>query len=204
MRLMAGETPSDRRPDGAGAAPVRGDASGSGVGPVGETWLGLTDGPLPVDEVACWIRRPDCGAVVVFRGDARDHAEGREGVTALEYEAYESQVVPRLGRLAEEARNRWPDVGRIALIHRTGPLAIGEAAVVVAVSSPHRDTAFDAGRWCIDTLKETVPIWKREAWAGGEHWGVDAQHVVDVPVTGVPGDDRGSRGPGTDVGEVPR
>ena len=57
MRLMAGETPSDRRPDGAGAAPVRGDASGSGVGPVGETWLGLTDGPLPVDEVAC-LGRP--------------------------------------------------------------------------------------------------------------------------------------------------
>jgi molybdopterin synthase catalytic subunit len=127
------------------------------------------------------IGRPDCGAVVVFRGDARNHAEGRPEVTALGYEAYESQVVPRLGRLAGEARNRWPELGRIALIHRTGPLAIGEAAVVVAVSSPHRDTAFDAGRWCIDTLKETVPIWKSEAWAGGEDWGVDAQHVVEVP-----------------------
>ena len=160
--------------------------NGPASGPVDGIRAGLTDEPLPIDEVTRWIGRPDCGAVVVFRGDARDHAEGRRDVTALEYEAYESQVVPRLGRLAGEARNRWPDLGRIALIHRTGPLAIGEAAVVVAVSSPHRDTAFDAGRWCIDTLKETVPIWKREAWAGGEHWGVDAQHVVDVPDSGRP------------------
>ena len=59
-------------------------------------------------------------------------------------------------------------------------VVVGVMAGVVAVSSPHRDTAFDAGRWCIDTLKATVPIWKREAWAGGEHWGVDAQQVVDV------------------------
>jgi len=176
MRPMADETRPAGRADG--------DTDGRAVGPEDDTWLGLTDGPLPIDEVACWIGRPDCGAVVVFRGDARDHADGRPDVTALEYEAYETQVVPRLGRLAAEARNRWPDLGRVALIHRTGPLAIGEAAVVVAVSSPHRDTAFDAGRWCIDTLKETVPIWKREAWSGGEHWGVDAQHVVDVPVSG--------------------
>jgi len=179
MRPMAGKTPSDGRPGGAGPGTVPDLVDGSDD----ETWVALTDGPLPVDEVTRWIGRPDCGAVVVFRGDARDHAEGRPDVTALEYEAYESQVVPRLGRLAGEARNRWPDLGRIALIHRTGPLAIGEAAVVVAVSSPHRDTAFDAGRWCIDTLKETVPIWKREAWAGCEHWGVDAQHVVEVPVS---------------------
>ena len=169
MRLMVNETCPDGRPDEDGDEHVGDD-----------TWLGLTDGPLPVDEVACWIGRPGCGAVVVFRGDVRDHAEGRPDVTALEYEAYETQVVSRLERLAAEARNRWPDLGRVAMIHRTGSLAIGEAAVVVAVSSPHRDTAFDAGRWCIDTLKATVPIWKREVWAGGEHWGVDAQHVIDV------------------------
>ena len=111
-------------------------------------------------------------------------------MTALEYEAYDAQVVPRLGRIADEARRRWPDLGRVALVHRTGPLEVGEAAVVVAVSSPHRDTAFEAGRWCIDTLKATVPIWKSETWDGGESWGTDAQHVVDVegsngPVGGV-------------------
>ena len=66
------------------------------------------------------------------------------------------------------------------MVHRVGPLAISEAAVVVAVSSPHRDVAFDAGRWCIDSLKSTVPIWKREKWEGGESWGLDAQHVADV------------------------
>ena len=169
LRPMANEIRPDGRPEEHGGEHVGDD-----------TWLGLLDGPLPVDEVACWIGRPDCGAVGVVRGDARDHADGRPDVTALEYEAYETQVVPRLERLAAEARNRWPDLGRVAMIHRIGPLAIGEAAVVVAVSSPHRDTAFDAGRWCIDTLKATVPIWKREAWAGGEHWGVDAPQVADV------------------------
>ena len=154
--------------------------------------LELTSDPLPVEELTRWVGQPDCGAVVVFCGNARDHAEGRPGVTALEYEAYDAQVVPRLGEIADGARQRWPDLGRVALVHRTGPLEVGEAAVVVAVSSPHRDTAFEAGRWCIDTLKATVPIWKSETWDGGENWGTDAQHIVDV---------EGSNGP---VGEVAR
>jgi len=144
-----------------------------------DTWLGLDSGSLPVDEVTRWVGRPDCGAVVVFTGNARDHSDGRDGVTALEYEAYESQVVPRLAGVAAEARSRWPVLARVAMLHRIGPLAIGEAAVVVAVSSPHRDAAFDACRWCIDSLKSTVPIWKRETWDGGESWGLDAQHVTD-------------------------
>ena len=124
-----------------------------------DTWLGLGSGALPVDEVTRWVGRPDCGAVVVFTGNARDHSEGRVGVSALEYEAYESQVVPRLAGVAAEARSRWPVLARVAMLHRVGPLSIGEAAVVVAVSSPHRDAAFDACRWCIDSFKSTVPIW---------------------------------------------
>jgi molybdopterin synthase catalytic subunit len=124
--------------------------------------------------------RPDCGGLVLFSGTARDHAEGRPGVQKLEYEAYDEQVVPRLTAVADEARARWPDVGRIALLHRTGPLEIGESAVVVAVSAPHRASAFEAARFCIDTLKRTAPIWKREVWAGGESWGLEAQHIVDV------------------------
>ena len=125
-----------------------------------------------------------------FGGSVGDGEEGRSGGTALEDEAYDGRGGPRLGRIADEARRRWPDLGRVALVHRTGPLEIGEAAVVVAVSSPHRDTAFEAGRWCIDTLKATVPIWKSETWDGGQSWGTDAQHVVDVegsngPVGGV-------------------
>ena len=96
MRPMANETRPDGRPEKHGDELVGDD-----------TWLGLTDGPLPVDEVACWIGRPGCGAVVVFRGDARDHTEGRPDVTALEYEAYETQVRSEERRVGKECRSRW-------------------------------------------------------------------------------------------------
>ena len=147
---------------------------------VGDTWVGLSSSPLPVGAATDWVVRPDCGGTVVFSGTARDHADGRSGVHALTYEAYEAQVVPRLLVVADEARKQWPVIGRIALLHRTGTLAVGESAVVVAVSAPHRDEAFAGARYCIDTLKQTVPIWKKEAWDGGESWGLDAQHIVDA------------------------
>ena len=149
-----------------------------------ETWTGLADGPLPVDVASAWVVRPDCGAVVVFSGTARDHSEGRPDVGRLEYEAYEEQVVPRLDAIARAARTRWPELGRIALLHRVGEVPVGESAVVVAVSSPHRGEAFDAARFGIDTLKATVPIWKREEWSGGSSWGLEPQHVVEVEVEG--------------------
>jgi len=148
--------------------------------PGGDTWLGLSAAPLPVAEALEWAVRPDCGGVVLFSGTARDHAAGRPGVEALEYEAYESQVVPRLEAVADEARVRWPVLGRIALLHRVGVLAVGDSAVVVVASAPHREEAFAAARFCIDTLKRSVPIWKRETWAGGESWGLEAQHIVDA------------------------
>ncbi|MBK5223599.1 MAG: molybdenum cofactor biosynthesis protein MoaE [Acidimicrobiia bacterium] len=145
-----------------------------------DTWVGLTDETLPLGHAAEWVVRDDCGAVVVFSGTARDHAEGRPGVSLLEYEAYAEQAVPRLAAIADEARIRWPGVGRIALLHRTGPVPVGESAVVVAVSSPHRAEAFDAARFGIDALKSTVPIWKRETWDGGDSWGLEAQHITEV------------------------
>lgn len=145
-----------------------------------DTWVGLSDEPLPVDGASGWVVRPDCGASVVFSGTARDHAEGRPGVSLLEYEAYTEHAVPRLDAIASEIRTRWPDVGRIALLHRVGPVPVTESAVVVAVSSPHRDVAFAAARFGIDTLKATVPIWKRETWDGGRSWGLEAQHVTEV------------------------
>ena len=145
-----------------------------------DTWVGLTDEPLPVQDASTWVVRPGCGAVVVFSGTARDHAEGRPGVSLLEYEAYTEQVVPRLAQIADELRVRWPDVGRVVLLHRTGPVAVGESAVVVAISAPHRDAAFAAARFGIDTLKSTVPIWKHETWEGGRSWGLEAQHVTEV------------------------
>jgi molybdopterin synthase catalytic subunit len=148
--------------------------------PAGDTWIGLSGAPLPVAEAAAWAVRPDCGGLVLFSGTARDHAEGRPEVQRLEYEAYEEQVVPRLAGVAAEARVRWPVVGRIALLHRVGILEIGESAVVVAVSAPHRDEAFQAARFCIDTLKRSVPIWKRESWSDGESWGLEAQHIGDA------------------------
>lgn len=146
-------------------------------------WVGLTEEPLPVGAAADWVVRPDCGGVVVFSGTVRDHAEGRPGVSLLEYEAYAGQVEPRLAAIAAAARSRWPDVGRLVLLHRAGPLAVGESSVVVAASAPHRDEAFDAARFLIDTLKSTVPIWKKEVWDGGEDWGLDAHAVADVPGT---------------------
>ena len=107
----------------------------------------------------------------MFTGTVRDHAEGRTGVERLEYEAYEEQAVAKMEGVAASARDKWPGLGRIALLHRTGRLEVSDVAVVVAVSAPHRDEAFEAARFCIDTLKAEVPIWKKERWADGEDWG---------------------------------
>ncbi len=146
----------------------------------GEDWVGLTSEILPLDGARVWSERPDCGAVVLFMGTVRNFADGRPAVTALEYEAYESEVEPRLSAIAAEARRRTPATGRLALLHRTGRLVVGETSVVVVASAPHRDDAFVVARWCIDTLKATVPIWKRESWEGGEDWSVCAHPVAEV------------------------
>jgi molybdopterin synthase catalytic subunit len=150
------------------------------IPPDRDDWLGLTDAPLPVGAAYDWAVRPDCGAVVLFSGTARDHSDGRPEVTVLEYEAYEEHVVPRLQTIVAEARVRWPSIGRVALLHRTGVVPVGESAVVVAVGAPHRGAAFDAARFCIDTLKASVPIWKRETWRNGESWGLEPQHIIEV------------------------
>jgi molybdopterin synthase catalytic subunit len=146
----------------------------------GDDWLGLADEPLPVEAALAWAERPWCGAVVLFSGVVRDHADGRDGVSELEYEAYDEEVVPRLEAIAAEARARWPEVGRIAMLHRVGRLGVGDSAVVVVVSSPHRNDAFAAAKFAIDTVKASTPIWKKETWVGGSDWGTDAQAVADV------------------------
>lgn len=145
----------------------------------GDDWFGLSRAPLPVGATTEWAIRPDCGGIVTFVGAARDHSAGRDDVHLLEYEAYDEQVVPRLVRVAEEARARWTSVGRVAMLHRVGALEVGDVAVVVTVSAPHRDEAFAAARFCIDALKGSVPIWKKESWADGESWGLEAQHVSE-------------------------
>ena len=146
----------------------------------GDDWFAISEQALPVGDVYEWAVRPDCGAVVLFSGTVRDHAEGRDGVEALEYEAYESAAVARFGEIAGEARRRWPVLGRIALLHRVGRLGLGESAVIAAVSASHRPEAFEAARFAIDALKAAAPIWKHETWADGSDWGTSA-----VPIDAV-------------------
>jgi molybdopterin synthase catalytic subunit len=109
----------------------------------------------------------------------RDHAEGRDGVTHLDYEAYDAQVQPKLAAIAAEVRRRWPFTGRIVLWHRVGRIALAEVSVVVAVSAPHRPEAFEAARFAIDALKAGAPIWKKESWEEGEAWGLNAHPLTD-------------------------
>jgi molybdopterin synthase catalytic subunit len=145
-------------------------------------WIALADAPLPVEAVLSWVSRPDCGGVVIFCGTVRDFSDGRPGVTSLEYEVYPEVAVTRLEQVARSTRLQWPVVGRLALLHRVGRLAVGETSVVVAASTPHRAEAFEAARYCIDTLKHTVPIWKRETWEGGTDWSVCSHDAEDLPV----------------------
>jgi molybdopterin synthase catalytic subunit len=147
---------------------------------IGNNWCALTEGSLPVGTIYEWCVQPHCGAVVVFSGVVRDHAEHRTGVTLIEYEAYESQVVPRLEEIVAELRRQWPDAGRVAILHRIGGLTLGESSVVVGVSTPHRGSAFEACQFGIDSLKATVPIWKREFWNGGSDWGLAATAITEA------------------------
>ena len=153
------------------------------VAPVKATndWVALTELPLSIGLFADWAVLPRCGAIVAFSGTVRDHADGRPGVSLLEYEAYEEQVVPKLQVIVDEARRLWPTLGRMALVHRIGPMSVEESSVIVAVSSPHRPEAFAAARFGIDTLKSTVPIWKKEHWGEGEAQGAEwGQNAVPV------------------------
>ena len=133
-------------------------------------WILITEDPLVLDELSAWVVRPNCGAVVTFSGTVRDHSESRDAVIALDYETVPELAERRLGDIADEARKRWPTLGRIALHHRIGRVELSVSTVVVAVSAPHRDAAFDAARYCIDALKASVPMWKREVWDGGSAW----------------------------------
>lgn len=138
----------------------------------------LCDTPLDIGGLYQWALDSSCGAVVLFSGTVRDHAEGRTDVTSLTYEAYREPAERAMRDIVAEARHRFPSVGRVALVHRTGELALTESSVVVVVSAPHRPAAFDAARFCIDALKQSVPIWKKERWSSGEDWGTNASTLV--------------------------
>jgi len=119
-------------------------------------------------EVAARVAGPDAGGVVSFVGAVRDHARGHS-IEHLEYEAYPEMAEREMEKIADEAGARWPGT-RVAIAHRVGHLAIGDAAVVVVAASAHRAEAFEACRFAIDTLKVRVPIWKREVATDGAYW----------------------------------
>jgi molybdopterin converting factor subunit 1 len=129
------------------------------------------------------VRRDEAGAVALFYGVVRNHSEGR-AVERLEYEAHESMAVRKMREVAEETKRRFPEISEVGVWHRIGTLEIGETSLLVAVSSPHRKEAFEACHWCVDRVKEVVPVWKKEHWAGGSAWveghTVDAPQIADV------------------------
>jgi len=128
----------------------------------------IRDEALSVDEALALVRRPGAGGQAVFVGVVRDESAGRV-VTRLEYSAYASMAVREMDRIAEEIE-REIEGARVAVMHRTGSLVVGDAAVVCAASAPHRGEAFKACRALIDRIKERVPIWKREIGPDGEAW----------------------------------
>ncbi len=133
--------------------------------------LNLSDTPIDVNEVIKAVASDEAGAIDVFIGTVRKHTRQKE-VVRLEYEAYDKMVMQEMEKLADEVKEKWP-VEKMAIYHRKGILQIGEAAVVIAVSTPHRQEAFEACKYTIDTLKQRIPIWKKEVFGDGEEW-VDA------------------------------
>jgi molybdopterin synthase catalytic subunit len=132
-------------------------------------WIRVTSEPIGADEAAAFVADPTAGGSCLFLGTVRDRSAAG-AVKGLTYEAWEEMAAKRLKEIGEEMLEKWP-VRKVALLHRTGDLGIGETSVVVACSSPHRAEAFDACRYGIERLKEDVPIWKKEHLAEGEsHW----------------------------------
>ena len=143
----------------------------------------VTPEPLDAAALVRLVEGPEHGAVVTFHGVVRDHNQGRR-VTHLVYEAYEPLAVKTLGRIVDEALERWPGV-KLAIHHRTGRVEIGEASVAIAAASPHRSEAFAACRYAIERIKQVAPVWKHEHFEGGDVWIEGA--------TADPGDDAARR-----------
>jgi molybdopterin synthase catalytic subunit len=132
-------------------------------------WIDVLTGPLSERAVAEAVADPGAGGIAVFSGVVRDQTGGRR-VKFLEYEAHRPMALAKMREIAGQVRARWPSVRRLALVHRVGRLEIGESSVMIAVSSPHRRDAFEACHFAIDTLKEIVPIWKKEHFEDGQVW----------------------------------
>jgi len=142
--------------------------------------IDITTERIDTESVLRAAGSPNAGAIVLFLGTTREFTRGRQ-TASLEYECYPEMARQKLAQLEAEARRRWPLEGCV-IVHRVGHLEIGEASVAVAVSTAHRHAAFEAGQWLIDTLKELVPIWKKENWTDGEsqwvHPGLNVSRIV--------------------------
>jgi molybdopterin converting factor subunit 1 len=136
------------------------------AGGAGSCWL--SEQPLDPGAVVSRVSGPGMGGLVTFAGSVREQARGHQ-IRHLEYEAYPGMAEREMERIASQAAERWPGA-RVAIAHRVGHLEVGELAVVVAAAAPHRAEAFAACRFAIDTLKERVPIWKKEFATDGEYW----------------------------------
>ena len=128
----------------------------------------ITQDPIRLDELTAFVADPGAGAMATFVGTTRDNNEGRR-VVRLEYECYPGMAEKEMAKIGQEVLERWP-VKKVAMLHRLGRVDIGEASVAIAVSSGHRHAAFEACHYAINQLKETVPIWKKELYEGGEVW----------------------------------
>ena len=138
------------------------------IPPVSGGAFRITDSPLDLGAAVAEAANDEAGAVATFVGSVRRASRGRE-VLYLEYEAFEEMAESMLARLAQELKGKH-GLCEVAIHHRTGRVEIGEPSVVIAVSAPHRAAALEACREAIDTLKETIPLWKKEVYAGGEEW----------------------------------
>lgn len=132
------------------------------------TNIKISPSTLNIQECAAWVMSPDAGGIDLFIGTVRNATKGM-AVVRLEFEAYQVMALREMEKIAAQALSKWP-VQKILIHHRTGVLQIGEVPVIIAVAAAHRAAAFDACRYIIDTLKETVPIWKKEIFEDGEVW----------------------------------
>jgi len=132
------------------------------------TQILLSSETLNIQSCIDWIVSPESGGIDVFIGTVRNTTKGKP-VLKLDFEAYEPMAISEMEKIAQQAFEKWP-VQKVLIHHRTGTLQVGEVPVIIAVSAAHRDAAFEACRYIIDTLKQTVPIWKKEAFEDGEVW----------------------------------